>query len=85
MNKNSRFARGSGCFTCHCCKKQTRETGGGNGSTELCALCFEKSSWGNYLSDNGLGEWSDLDACTTVAEVHAKVDALEDAKKAKQS
>lgn len=72
---NRRFQRGSGCFTCKSCKKQTRNTGD-NGSCNLCPLCFEKSSVGNSLSDNGWGDWSDLDACTTVAEVYEKFEAL---------
>lgn len=72
----SRFRRGSGCYTCRKCKKRTRDVGD-NGACGLCELCYEKSSWGNHLSDNGLGDWDDLESCKTVSEVHAKVDELE--------
>lgn len=47
--QNSRFRKGTGCFTCADCGKQTRETGVGN--KILCPVCYEKSGWENTHSD----------------------------------
>jgi hypothetical protein len=53
MNKrNARFAKGSGCFTCAGCKRQTRSTGD-NGYSGLCPECYEIAGQENALSDNG--------------------------------
>lgn len=52
MRNNSRFQRGSGVYTCNCCKKQTRETGYGESGSKLCADCFECAGWFNTCLDN---------------------------------
>jgi len=70
-----RFSKGSGKFECKCCGKMTRDTGD-NGSVQMCPLCFEKSSCGNSLSDNGWGTHADLDNCKTAEEVQQKFEAL---------
>ena len=80
MNKtrnNARFDR-NGCYTCRCCKKQTRETGRDESSIRMCACCFEKSACQNSVSDNGpAGDafegptYMALEAATTVQEVDA--------------
>jgi hypothetical protein len=75
----SRWGMGGGVYTCRSCKKRTRDTGD-NGALGLCPLCEARSSWGNHLSDNGLGDWDDLKDCKTVAEVERKVDELTKAK-----
>lgn len=46
-----KFELGSGCYECSDCGKQTRETGEGESSCELCLLCYVKSTEGNGLSD----------------------------------
>lgn len=63
----NRFSKGSGCFTCRACKKQTRSTGH-NGSIHLCPLCFERTALENTLVDNGWGDFGSLAKCNTVAE-----------------
>ena len=40
------FKRGSGCFTCRCCGKQTRDTGNDEGSCLLCLACYESAARG---------------------------------------
>jgi hypothetical protein len=41
--KNSRFDA-KGCYTCRCCKKLTRETGGEESSRRICGLCDDKGA-----------------------------------------
>lgn len=55
MNRNaSRFQKGSGVYTCHCCKRSTRSTGrGDNENAGLCAECYDLAGEENSLSDNG--------------------------------
>lgn len=54
---NRRFQTGRGMFrlgatyTCHCCKRQTRETGQDESSLGLCAYCLLESYLENELSD----------------------------------
>ena len=42
-------------YTCHSCGKRTRETGGGESSSELCAFCYEEAGIENGCSDAGHG------------------------------
>jgi hypothetical protein len=52
--KANRFQRGSGCYTCDSCKRQTRSTGrGDNENCALCAECFEIAGLENEISDHG--------------------------------
>lgn len=50
---NSRFARGSGVYTCRVCKHNTRHTGGDGAGVRLCDTCFELAGEDNHLADNG--------------------------------
>ena len=51
-NKNSRFQRGSGCFTCNDCGKQTRSTGrGDNENVGLCVTCYDRAGDFNSYQD----------------------------------
>ena len=84
MKTHNRFAKGSGCFSCRCCGKKTRNTGD-NGGCGLCPLCFEISSCENTLSDNGWGTFGDLAHCKTIDEVYEEVDRREQAAKARVS
>ena len=53
MSKGSRFQKGSGCYTCTCCKKLTRSTGrGDNEMAKMCADCFDLAGIENYTMDN---------------------------------
>ena len=70
MKSRNRFQRGSGCYPCRLCKRQTRSTGrGDNENCELCVECFDAAGLENTMSDEGetpelLAEWSALlDAC----------------------
>ena len=49
-DRNSKFQRGSGVYTCECCKKSTRETGQGESAYQLCIYCYEVSGNQNSLS-----------------------------------
>jgi len=53
MRSRNRFNRGSGCYECRVCGKQTRETGHDESSCQLCAFCYEESGLENHHSDNG--------------------------------
>lgn len=48
-NRFQKFGRG--VFTCHCCKRQTRETTGDHGQLDLCEDCFELAGIENSISD----------------------------------
>lgn len=47
------FQRGSGCYTCRACSKQTRETGEGESGCELCLKCYNEAGLENDHSDSG--------------------------------
>ena len=50
--QNNRFQRGTGCYTCQSCKRQTRATGGNdNEHVGLCAECYEVAGIENQISD----------------------------------
>lgn len=76
MTRNSRFARGSGVYTCKSCGKKTRETGEGESSIRMCLLCHEIGAFENSLSDGGhpapySGVFS---GCQTMDDVRARYD-----------
>lgn len=48
--KKTTFQRGSGCYACRVCKRQTRDTGD-NGGVELCPPCYELAGIENTLMD----------------------------------
>lgn len=51
----SKFAKGSGVYTCRCCGHKTRSTDrGDNENVELCADCYDLSGFENQISDNGI-------------------------------
>ena len=47
----NRFQKGTGCYTCAVCGKQTRDTGAGEAGCGLCAGCYEMAGWENAHSD----------------------------------
>jgi len=49
--KNSRMQTGSGIYECKACGKQTRETGDGESSCELCRACHDDAGLENTHSD----------------------------------
>lgn len=50
--RNSRFQKGSGCYECKGCGKQTRSTGrGDNENVGLCATCYDKAGDENAVAD----------------------------------
>jgi hypothetical protein len=51
-NRNARFGRGSGVYTCRTCGRKTRQTGGDNHSVGLCEECYEIAGLENSLADN---------------------------------
>lgn len=48
--KHDKFKRGSGCFTCAVCKRQTRDTGD-NGDVGLCPEDYDIAGYENTISD----------------------------------
>jgi hypothetical protein len=72
--KNSRFARGTGVYTCSSCKRQTRATGGDNHSVGLCEECYDIAGQENALSDNE-GFWTPEEVQKCEAEI-ARLKAL---------
>lgn len=53
MVRVSKFQKGSGTYKCSWCGKQTRETGDGESSVEMCSLCYEIAGVENMHSDDG--------------------------------
>lgn len=52
MQNANRFQKGSGCFTCDCCGRNTRSTGrGDNESVGMCAECYDIGGLENGISD----------------------------------
>ena len=47
----NRFKKGSGVYTCSCCKQQTRDTSGDAVHCGLCSECYEVAGWVNSVSD----------------------------------
>ena len=54
--KVDKFNRGSGCYTCAMCGKQTRETGGCESNCRLCLSCFEQAGLENEHQDGHHGD-----------------------------
>jgi hypothetical protein len=52
-NRNARFQRGSGVYTCRCCGHNTRDTGGDGSGVRLCDTCYELAGEQNHIGDNG--------------------------------
>lgn len=48
-----KFRRGESTYTCHSCKKLTRNTGGDEIGCRLCLDCFNLAGIDNHLTDNG--------------------------------
>lgn len=53
MVKNNRFAKGSGCYTCYCCKKLTRQVDRSAAMLGLCLKCYDEGGLENEHSDYG--------------------------------
>lgn len=50
--RNSRFQRGSGCYTCGVCGKRTRSTGRGDCEhVKLCVDCYDRAGDENAVLD----------------------------------
>ena len=50
---NDRFRRGSGCFECEMCGRETRETGDGNAHLGFCPQCRAAAEIENAICDEG--------------------------------
>ena len=66
MNKISKFQNRSAVYKCASCGKQTRETGDGESSVEMCAACYEIAGMENQHSDEG--HKGDLENCQECKE-----------------
>lgn len=58
-----RFQNGSGCYRCANCHKQTRETGDGESSVDLCKQCYFEGGEENLHSDDHIGRMADCKEC----------------------
>jgi hypothetical protein len=62
------FKRGSGCYKCTNCGRQTRATGGNdNEHLRMCVQCYDLGGIENEISDNG-----------STPELEAEAQALRD-------
>lgn len=52
----NRFQIRSGCYTCRCCGKKTRETGLGESYSEMCKTCYLIAEQENNLNDGIITE-----------------------------
>lgn len=71
----NRFAKGSGVYTCRCCERRTRDTGGDGSSVGLCDQCYELSGYENAIEDGNDSELSKRSMQTIidyVREVYAR-------------
>ncbi len=51
MSKFNQFQRGAGVYTCRCCKRATRGSGGDSAGVRLCDQCYELAGYENMVSD----------------------------------
>ena len=72
MSRANRFAKFSGVYTCECCGRQTRSTGGDGASHGMCDPCWELAGYENEMQDGMSGEWT---ACSmqTIIDYTRKV------------
>lgn len=69
----SRFAKGTGVYTCSCCKRATRSTGrGDNEHAGTCAECFDLQGEENSLGDTGDFYDSKANVLSMIAHIAAK-------------
>jgi len=47
-------------YTCHNCKRRTRETGDGESELELCKQCYEEAGNENEHLDNSGQHWNEI-------------------------
>lgn len=64
----SGFETGSGCYQCRLCGKETRETGGGESSSLLCAACDVRTMAENSHNDAGHKPGEHHDGCPVCGE-----------------
>ena len=57
----SRFAKGSGVYTCRCCNHNTRHTGGDGSSVGLCDTCYDLAGYDNLIQDGGTISKNDIE------------------------
>jgi len=77
MRDARRFQKGSGIYTCRCCGKRTRYTGGDGEGVGLCDYCYEEGGWENMLSD---GECTQAEYDEAIAELRKQYNRDEDGK-----
>lgn len=72
----TKFARGSGCYTCRVCKARTRETGEGESHVKLCRKCYDAAGYAcDHLDGNhATTKWPDCPMCRD--EATAKTEAM---------
>lgn len=68
MPRTDRFSKG-GVITCLVCGRNTRETGEGESSLEMCRFCIKENEWENALSD---GDITQEEFDEIVAEIEKK-------------
>ena len=54
MANSTRFALGSGCYSCRICTRLTRDDGQGDScEVGLCSQCYELCGMQNQMNDGG--------------------------------
>lgn len=61
FRKANRFVKGSGVYTCRCCKHNTRDTGGDGSGVGLCDTCYELAGYDNIIQNNEELSKSDIE------------------------
>jgi hypothetical protein len=65
----NRFKKGSGVYTCQCCGRQTRDTGGDGSGVGSCDLCYDLAGFENLLEDSSAAELTKREIETIIANV----------------
>ena len=53
-NSANRFKLGSGVYTCRCCERKTRDTGGDGSMVGNCDICYDLAGYQNMIWDNNI-------------------------------
>ena len=68
---NSRFAKGSGVYTCRSCSSKTRSTGrGDNENALLCVACFELAGFYNMVLDGVAPSEAEIECARAYARTY---------------
>lgn len=78
--KKDRFERGSAVYKCTACGKQTRDTGEGERSADMCLSCYREGEQENAIADSiervkfAGPDWTPLQKKQSEDRLHRKKD-----------